>query len=92
MFHTGLAQGMVTGMRGLCNGLGPAVFGLIFYVFHVDLNEDEAKLNMVDQMTSVSKKGQVPPHNVEFTNGTIALEIPHQHPQHPQQLLGDVRT
>lgn len=79
---------MVTGMRGLCNGLGPAVFGLIFYLFHVDLNEDEAKLNMVDQV----KKGQVPPHNVEFTNGTITLEIPHHRPQHPQQLLGDVRT
>jgi hypothetical protein len=25
----------------LCNGLGPAMFGLIFYVFHVDLNEGE---------------------------------------------------
>lgn len=33
---------MVTGMRGLCNGLGPAMFGLIFYMFHVDLNEGEA--------------------------------------------------
>lgn len=31
---------MVTGMRGLCNGLGPAMFGLIFYLFHVDLNEE----------------------------------------------------
>ncbi|OXA55543.1 Hippocampus abundant transcript 1 protein [Folsomia candida] len=47
----GLAQGMITGMRGLCNGLGPAVFGVIFYLFHVDLNEDEAKLSKVDQMT-----------------------------------------
>ncbi|CAB3378635.1 Hypothetical predicted protein [Cloeon dipterum] len=35
----GLVQGMVTGMRGLCNGLGPAMFGVIFYLFHVDLNE-----------------------------------------------------
>ncbi|KAF7995829.1 hypothetical protein HCN44_006936 [Aphidius gifuensis] len=34
----GLVQGMVTGMRGLCNGLGPAMFGVIFYLFHVDLN------------------------------------------------------
>jgi len=38
----GLAQGMITGMRGLCNGLGPAVFGIIFYLFHVDLNEELA--------------------------------------------------
>lgn len=35
----GLVQGMVTGMRGLCNGLGPAMFGVIFYLFHVNLNE-----------------------------------------------------
>eukprot|EP00096_Caligus_rogercresseyi_P010192 TRINITY_DN3621_c0_g2_i1.p1 TRINITY_DN3621_c0_g2~~TRINITY_DN3621_c0_g2_i1.p1 ORF type:complete len:526 (+),score=162.18 TRINITY_DN3621_c0_g2_i1:410-1987(+) len=35
----GLVQGMITGMRGLCNGLGPAMFGLIFNLFHVDLNE-----------------------------------------------------
>lgn len=35
----GVAQGVVTGIRGLCNGLGPALFGLIFYLFHVDLNE-----------------------------------------------------
>lgn len=38
-------QGMVTGMRGLCNGLGPAMFGIIFYLFHVDLNDEHAKLN-----------------------------------------------
>uniref|UniRef100_A0A1B6CFG6 Major facilitator superfamily (MFS) profile domain-containing protein n=1 Tax=Clastoptera arizonana TaxID=38151 RepID=A0A1B6CFG6_9HEMI len=36
----GLVQGMVTGIRGLCNGLGPAMFGIIFYIFHVDLNDD----------------------------------------------------
>ncbi|XP_046984665.1 hippocampus abundant transcript 1 protein [Schistocerca americana] len=40
----GLVQGMVTGMRGLCNGLGPAMFGVIFYLFHVDLNEDPSKI------------------------------------------------
>ena len=70
----GLAQGMVTGMRGLCNGLGPAVFGLIFYIFHVDLNEDEARLNAVDQstkgfaglgMTQVGNySGDVPQHRL----------------------------
>ena len=38
----GLVQGMVTGIRGLCNGLGPAMYGVIFYLFHVDLNEKEA--------------------------------------------------
>jgi len=39
----GLVQGMVTGVRGLCNGLGPAMYGLIFYLFHVDLNEKEGR-------------------------------------------------
>lgn len=39
----GLVQGMITGMRGLCNGLGPAMFGLIFSLFHVDLSEKAAE-------------------------------------------------
>lgn len=36
---TGVVQGMVTGIRGLCNGLGPALYGFVFYLFHVELNE-----------------------------------------------------
>jgi len=44
----GLVQGMITGIRGLCNGLGPAMFGLIFYLFHVDLNEKSAQFDSVD--------------------------------------------
>lgn len=35
----GVAQGIITGVRSLCNGLGPALYGFIFYLFHVDLNE-----------------------------------------------------
>ena len=34
---------MVTGIRGLCNGLGPAMYGVVFYLFHVDLNDDPTK-------------------------------------------------
>lgn len=41
----GVMQGMVTGMRGLCNGLGPAMFGVIFYLFHVDLNDEHMQLH-----------------------------------------------
>lgn len=44
---------MVTGMRGLCNGLGPAMFGVIFYLFHVDLNEDSPAGRGRDQRPSV---------------------------------------
>ena len=39
---SGVAQGVITGIRGLCNGLGPALYGIIFYLFHVNLNTDEA--------------------------------------------------
>jgi len=28
---------MVNGVRGLCNGLGPALFGFTFYLFNVDI-------------------------------------------------------
>ena len=38
--YAGVAQGVITGIRGLCNGLGPALFGFIFFLFHVDLNVD----------------------------------------------------
>ncbi|XP_069693005.1 hippocampus abundant transcript 1 protein isoform X3 [Periplaneta americana] len=50
----GLVQGMVTGMRGLCNGLGPAMFGVIFYLFHVDLNDDSPVGRGRDQKPMIS--------------------------------------
>ncbi|VDL93098.1 unnamed protein product [Schistocephalus solidus] len=34
----GLAQGLLTGIRGLCGGLGPALYGFIFFIFQVDLS------------------------------------------------------
>uniref|UniRef100_A0A8C1PUF0 Major facilitator superfamily (MFS) profile domain-containing protein n=2 Tax=Cyprinus carpio TaxID=7962 RepID=A0A8C1PUF0_CYPCA len=34
----GLVQGMITGIRGLCNGLGPALYGFIFFLFNVELS------------------------------------------------------
>lgn len=39
---TGVVQGMITGIRGLCNGLGPALYGFVFYLFHVELNDIDA--------------------------------------------------
>ncbi|KAA3671473.1 uncharacterized protein DEA37_0006848, partial [Paragonimus westermani] len=35
--------GLITGIRGLCGGLGPALFGLIFYIFRVDLNSQTSQ-------------------------------------------------
>lgn len=37
-FPLGLVQGMITGIRGLCNGLGPALYGFIFFLFDVELS------------------------------------------------------
>ncbi|KAF7657161.1 hypothetical protein LDENG_00031350 [Lucifuga dentata] len=34
----GVVQGMITGIRGLCNGLGPALYGFVFFLFNVELN------------------------------------------------------
>ena len=34
---------MITGVRGLCNGLGPACYGLIFYIFNVQGMDDIGK-------------------------------------------------
>lgn len=38
LIFSGLVQGMITGIRGLCNGLGPALYGFIFFLFDVELN------------------------------------------------------
>ncbi|CAN9512803.1 unnamed protein product [Ophioblennius macclurei] len=35
----GVVQGMITGIRGLCNGLGPALYGFIFFMFDVELTD-----------------------------------------------------
>ncbi|XP_017862271.1 PREDICTED: hippocampus abundant transcript 1 protein isoform X1 [Drosophila arizonae] len=51
----GAVQGMITGMRGLCNGLGPAVFGVIFYLFNVDLNADHEAIMNNSHPTNVEK-------------------------------------
>ncbi|XP_015439457.1 PREDICTED: hippocampus abundant transcript 1 protein-like isoform X2 [Dufourea novaeangliae] len=59
----GLVQGMVTGMRGLCNGLGPAMFGVIFYLFRVDLNDNSplpAKPSLLDENNNTGTATQHP--------------------------------
>ena len=49
------------GMRGLCTGLGPAVFGFIFYLFHVNLN---------DEATKTAGSSTISPH---FANGSAFI-------------------
>ena len=50
----GLVQGMVNGVRGLCNGLGPALFGCIFYLFNVNLNESVPTSSTVTNRTKIA--------------------------------------
>lgn len=53
---------MITGMRGLCNGLGPAVFGVVFYLFNVDLNADhDAFANPSTNVEKISAHVPGPP-------------------------------
>lgn len=35
----GLVQGLLTGVRSLCGGIGPAMFGILFYLFDVNIYE-----------------------------------------------------
>lgn len=54
----GVVQGMITGIRGLCNGLGPALYGFIFYIFHVELNEIPEDQNDLADNGAVSHHSQ----------------------------------
>lgn len=67
--HPGVVQGMITGIRGLCNGLGPALYGFVFYLFHVELNDTDgsgkgAKVNMANPTDEVSFNTHPPPPRV----------------------------
>lgn len=39
----GISQGMVTGIRGLCNGIGPALYGFVFWIFRINFNEEKTE-------------------------------------------------
>ncbi len=69
LFASGVVQGMITGIRGLCNGLGPALYGFVFYLFHVELTDTDgsekgAKSNMVNPTDEVSMNDNL---NIRYT-------------------------
>ena len=39
------------GVRGLCNGLGPAAFGLMFYLFGINIVEPVGSVNPATNQT-----------------------------------------
>jgi predicted MFS family arabinose efflux permease len=53
----GAVQGMITGIRGLCNGLGPALYGLVFGLLHVDLTGED---------TAMSSSSEETPYHTDF--------------------------
>ena len=74
----GLVQGMITGMRGLCNGLGPAMYGLIFSLFHVDLNESsvpetDTEDHFTKDMVGTAGNHRAPPPFNTHINHTTAV-------------------
>jgi len=44
----GAVQGTLMGARGLCNGLGPAAFGLLFYMFGINIVEEGGREGVVE--------------------------------------------
>ncbi|KAL5961745.1 Hippocampu abundant transcript 1 protein [Taenia solium] len=55
----GLTQGLLTGIRGLCGGLGPAVYGFIFFIFQVDLNYRPSNQSLLGDSPAAVQNGVV---------------------------------
>lgn len=73
----GVAQGMITGVRGLCNGLGPALFGLVFHIFNVELDPTtpiEAPAILPDNSTLALQNQSIIP-GPPFLFGTISVTL-----------------
>uniref|UniRef100_A0A8P4KD37 Major facilitator superfamily (MFS) profile domain-containing protein n=1 Tax=Dicentrarchus labrax TaxID=13489 RepID=A0A8P4KD37_DICLA len=85
----GVAQGMITGIRGLCNGLGPALYGFIFFLFNVELNDMQPVAGRPAQTT---EKSVIPGPPFLFGACTVvfALLVAIFIPEHHR--LADVKT
>ncbi|GAA6234942.1 hippocampus abundant transcript 1 protein-like isoform X1 [Lates japonicus] len=68
----GVAQGMITGIRGLCNGLGPALYGFIFFLFNVELNDIKP---VAGRPTQNTEKSVIPGPPFLFGACTVLLAL-----------------
>lgn len=65
---------MVNGVRGLCNGLGPALFGFIFYLFNVDLNHTSLPSASVTKIQANQTRININQHR--FASSMLSRDIP----------------
>ncbi|KAL0978938.1 hypothetical protein UPYG_G00178150 [Umbra pygmaea] len=56
----GCVQGMITGIRGLCNGLGPALYGFIFFLFNVELDPETGGDKSTSPLVPKKQKPTIP--------------------------------
>jgi hypothetical protein len=70
----GLVQGMVNGVRGLCNGLGPALFGFIFYLFNVNLNQ--AVLPLSTTISTPSNRTTIRINEKTIHSSMLSRDVP----------------
>lgn len=72
----GLVQGLITGVRSLCGGIGPAMFGVLFNIFNVDMYE-EIKANPINPHTA---QDLLKPFIAsELQTKPTAIDTQHQH-------------
>jgi len=68
----GVAQGMITGVRSLCNGLGPALFGLAFHLFNIKLDPTEYYPSQETTNSTVEHQNEILP-GPPFLFGAVSV-------------------
>lgn len=74
----GAVQGTLMGVRGLCNGFGPAAFGLMWHLFGIDITKVE--IDSVEQASNTttvylgSENMDIESEDQEFSTEIIDLE------------------
>lgn len=51
------------GVRSLCNGIGPALFGVFFFLFDVNLSYNEETLLSTSDGDFITNNSTFPPNN-----------------------------